>query len=287
MQLWCARLTWVLLPVSAGGALGDALSGWSTAPARVAAVLLWAAWAVGLMALLAPRLWGLTALRIVAPAAIVMACAAAASTSASSAALAITSCVVAAAFALSTRVAQEAGNSLAYGDEVRFPLRVPTPLLLGPVPLAVALVISGVTAGPLLIADDRVVVGIIVTVIGVPIAYALVRSLHALGSRWLVIVPAGMVVADPFTLTEPVLMRRENITRLEHVREPRGSDATLDLRLGTHAGTIEIRLDAPQTFGRRRGRKDSDLRDTADVLVAPVQVAGVLALAAERRIATV
>ena len=39
-------------------------------PARVAAVLLWAAWTIGLVALLAPRPWGLTALRVVAPAAV-------------------------------------------------------------------------------------------------------------------------------------------------------------------------------------------------------------------------
>ena len=36
--LWCARFTWALLPVSVGTALDDAISSWSTAPARVAIV---------------------------------------------------------------------------------------------------------------------------------------------------------------------------------------------------------------------------------------------------------
>src|SRR4029077_10912408 len=79
--LWCARLAWVLLPVSVGAALSDALDSWSTGPARVATVLAWSAWSLGLVALLAPRSWGLTALRVLAPAAVVVAVLAAWSTS--------------------------------------------------------------------------------------------------------------------------------------------------------------------------------------------------------------
>src|SRR6478736_5393013 len=105
-MLWCARLTWVLLPISAGIAFTDALDGWDTSPARVAAVLLWTAWTVGLIALLAPRPWGLTALRVVAPVAVVVAVLAVGSTSATAAAFAVLSCTVAAGFALSAPVAQ-------------------------------------------------------------------------------------------------------------------------------------------------------------------------------------
>ena len=59
-------------------------------PARVAAVLLWVVWAAGLFALFAPRPWGLTLLRIVAPVRIrVRRCSSVTSTSAASAALAL------------------------------------------------------------------------------------------------------------------------------------------------------------------------------------------------------
>jgi hypothetical protein len=277
----------MLLPVSAGGALGDALAGWSTAPARVAAVLLWAAWTIGLVALLAPRPWGLTALRVVAPAAVILTLASVASTSATSAALALSSSAVASAFAMSAPVAHAAGNSMAYGDEVRFPLRVPMSLLLGPVPLAVVLVGAGAAAGPLLIAAGRIVVGVVVTALGFPVAYALIRSLHALSRRWLVLVPAGVVVVDPLTLADPVLMRREHIAGLG--REPVGhrADDALDLRLGTQAGTIELTLDAPQSFARRRGRRDSELHDAGVVLVSTTRPAALVTLAGERRITTV
>lgn len=286
MSLWCARLTWVLLPLSAGGAIGDALSGWSTAPARLAAVLAWAAWSVGLVALLSPRTSGLTALRVVAPAATVVAIAASTSsaTSAAAAALAVSSTLVAAGFALSAPIAQAAANSSAYGDEVRFPLRVPTSLLFGPVPLSVALVGSGVSTGPLLIADGRYIIGAVLTVLGFAIAIVLLRSLHGLATRWLVLVPAGAVVVDPLTLADPVLMRREHITKL--TREPIGRTGigVIDLRLGTSGGTIEISLDEPQSFPRRRGRRDMELRDANVVLVATVRADTLVALAGDRRI---
>src|SRR6185503_314070 len=138
-------------------------------------------------------------------------------------------------------VAHAAANSIAYGDESRFLLRTPISLLLRPVPLAILLTGAGACAGPLLLADGRIVSGLVVTVVGFAVAFAMVRSLHSLARRFLVFVPAGVVVADPLTLADPVLMRREQITRIgQPDAEP--ADETLDLRLGTRAGTIELTL---------------------------------------------
>jgi hypothetical protein len=285
LSLWFARLSWVLLPVSVGGALGDALASWSSVPARVAAVFMWCAWSIGLVALLAPRPWGLTALRIVAPALILLTLTSLSSASAQSALLAGTTAIVAAVFALSASVAQTAVNSFAYGDELRFPLRVPTSLLVGPVPVAIVLVGAGACAGPLLLADGRIVAGIVVTLVGLPIAYAMTRSLHSLARRFLVLVPAGVVVVDPLTIADPVLMRREEIAQVRALEgQPRAG--ALDLRLGSRAGTIEISLRAPQSFARRRGRRDTALCDADVVVVSTVRTATFVATAAERRIAT-
>ena len=285
MSLWCARLTWALLPVSAGAALGDALNGWSTGPARVATVLLWAAWTVGLVALLAPRPWGLTALRVVAPAAVVVALLSISGSSAGPATIAVSSCIVAAFFALSAPVAQAAGNAIAYGDEVRFPLHTPISLFLGPVPLAVALIGAGVSIGPLLIADARYVLGGVITVIGFALAYPLAKSLHSLSHRWLVLVPAGLVVVDPLTLVDPVLMRREQIRGVR--RSPTGGAKLhgLDLRLGSLAGTVEVLLAEPQSFARRQGRRDSQLRDADAIFVSTVRADALVREADARRIA--
>ena len=282
--LWCARLTWALLPVSAGSALGDALEGWSTSPARVAAVLLWTAWTVGLIALLAPRPWGLTALRVVAPAAVAAALLAVASTSAAAAAFAVASCALAAVLTLSSPVAQAAANSAAYGDEVRYPLRTPLSLFFGPVPLAVVLVAVGVSAGPLLLADGRYVIGAIVTAAGFAVAAALARSVHALARRWLVLVPAGIVIVDPLTLVDPVLMRREQIKSVR--RTPTDTAvAPLDLRLGTPGGTIVLSLHEPLSFARRRGRHDAELHDAETVMISTVRADALVRAAGERRLA--
>ena len=286
VSLWCARLTWVLLPVSAGTALSDALEGWSHTPARVAAVLLWMAWTLGLVALLAPRPWGLTALRVVAPAAIVVSLLSIASTGAGVAALAVSSTVVAAAFALSAPVAQAAGNALAYGDELRFPLRIPLSLFFGPVPIAVVLVGAGVSAGPLLLADRHYIAGAAAMVVGIPLAVVLFRSLQSLASRWVVLVPAGLVVVDPLSLVDPVLMRREQIVGIKRSRDARpGTAGGLDLRLGSLAGTIELALREPQSFARRRGRRDADLYEADLILVSTVRADSLVRTTNDRRIA--
>lgn len=273
--VWCARVLWVLLPLTAGDALADATTGWETAAARTLAGLAWVAWTAGLLALLAPRPWGLTTLRLVAPALVVGVVAAAADADGTGV-LALPHGLLAAVVALSAPVAAAAANALAYGDEVRYPLRVPAPLLALPVPLAVAIADGVIVAGPLLLATGRVVGGIAVIAIGVPVTVALVRSLHALSRRWFVLVPAGMTFVDPLTLAEPTLVRHADIVGVKQVSAGPPPGPGLDLRLGTPWSGIAFGFGAPQPFTRRRGR------DRAEVIEAD---AVVLAVVGARRLA--
>jgi hypothetical protein len=284
IAIWCARLVWALLPVTIGDALGDALDGWSTGSARTAAALCWAAWAAGLVALLAPRPWGLTYLRIAAPAVSAVAIAAAFSAPAASATLAVSGAIVASVLVLSARVAQTTGNALAYGDETRYPLRIPTPLLVTLVPLAIAVAVVGVATGPLLLADDRVVPGIVACAIGVPAVVFASRSLHSLSKRWVVLVPAGLVVVDPLALTEPTLVRREQIASLGRGSRRQIATTTLDLTLGTTFTPTLLETREPVNFTRRQGRAVAEMTPTTSALVVPVLVADLLAAAAARRI---
>jgi hypothetical protein len=286
LWLWCARLAWAVLPITTGSALADALNGWSTAPATVTAVLLWGAWVAGLVALLAPRPWGLTLLRVAAPVAVLATIAAAPSTSTANAIVATASALLAAVLTLAPPFAQATGNALAYGDEVRFPLSIPTPLLLLPVPLAVVLVGAGVATGPLLLADGHVVFGILAVVVGLPLAAFLVRSLHALSRRWFVMVPAGVVIVDPLILLDPVLMQRDELDGIGPTRPDPALERALDLRLGSRAGSVTIALTEPASFSRRRGRTDGAIVDTDIVLIAPIRRAEVMATADARRLAT-
>jgi len=282
--LWCTRVIWALLPVTTGAAFADAIDGWSIGPARLAAAFLWVIWAAGLFTLFAPRPWGLTLLRVVAPCGFACVALSSTSTSAPSAALALTSSAVAAILALSAPTALAAANAHAYGDEQRFPLRTPMPLLLGPVPLAVALVALGVASGPLLLADGRYLVGTLATIVGVPVALVVVRALHPLACRWFVLVPAGIAIADPLTLTEPVLVRREHIASLRSTATAALPPDALDLRLGTLAGGIVMGLSEPVEFGRRRGRGNAEIVVPQLVATAVVRADAAIGQARRRRI---
>jgi hypothetical protein len=223
---------------------------------------------------------------VLAPAAVVVAACSAFGASGGAAVVAVASSLVTAAFACSAPVARAAANSEAYGDELRFPLRIPPSLFLGPVPFAIAAIAAGVAVGPLLLADGRLMAGLLVTVPGLGLAAVLARSLHALSRRWLVLVPAGVVIADPLTLADPVLMRRERIARVERTPASMPGDV-LDLRLGSPVGTVGVTLRAAQTFARRQGRHELVLHDTDAILVSTVLTGALVGAARARRIATV
>jgi hypothetical protein len=286
ISLWCARVVWALLPVSSGGAIADALDSWSTTTARVAAVLLWLAWAGGIVALFAPHPIGLTALRVIAPCALVCVVLSVTSTAGGRATLAVASTIVAVAFALCAPVAQASVDALSYGDERRLPLHIPTPLLLGPVPVAIALVAAGIAAGPLLIAAEHVVIGVAAIVIGLPIAAVVARSLHSLSRRWIVLVPAGVVIVDPLTLVDPVLLRRPDVAGLQRIAGSVAPEDALDLRLGSVFGSLLVALSTPTPFARRRGRVDAAIVEADRILVAVVRADDFLRIAAERRLPT-
>src|ERR671911_676424 len=162
MTLWLVRLAWASLPLTAGPAAGDALADWSTPPRTLAEVLLWTAWAISLIALFAPHPIGLTVLRVVASTFVALAVVVTAGDSADAAraAVALVATVVAGALVVVLpAVSFACANAIAYGDERRYPLRTPPVLWLGVLPLAPLLVVAGIAAGPLLLADGRVGAG--------------------------------------------------------------------------------------------------------------------------------
>src|SRR4051794_8681039 len=284
VTLWCARLVWVVLPVTAGGAFADAVHGWPAGPARLATIMVWLAWASGLLALLAPRPWGTTLLRIVAPLLAVASVFTVTSASAASAVAAVITTVAAAALALCEPVTATAGTALAYGDEIRYPMRIPTPLLFAPVPIAVALTGLGAVVGPLLLADADFVAGVTLTIIGVPLAWVLARSLHALSRRWLVLVPAGVTIVDSLTLVDPILLSRDFIAAMRRVPATPLGGQVLDLRLGTLGGGIEIELEEPAQFARRQGRTGGAIVDAEIIATAVARPQELLARAGTRHI---
>jgi hypothetical protein len=285
VDIWLARVAWFVLPLTAGVALADAIDDWSSEPALVAQLLAWSAWTLGAFVLLAPRPWGFTALRVLAPAALVIAITCAWSSGAGAAALAIVTTALAASLVLGGPIAAAAANGAAYGDEQRFPLRAPLALLAGPVPLAALLVAAVATLPALMLAAGNPF-GLLVLLVGAPSALLALRALHGLARRMVVLVPAGVVVVDALTLSEPVLVPRERVARIERVDVLGAPKGTLDLRLGTAFGTVALRLREPVTFLHRRARRAGELVSPTTVLVAPLRPDALLRAASRRRIPT-
>jgi hypothetical protein len=289
MMLWLVRVVWASLPITAGPAAADAFEDWSAPPRAVAEVLLWVAWTIVLVALFAPRPVGLTVMRVIAPSFVVLAAVVLVTGAADwlEAGVAVATTLLAGGVTLaSPSVALASANGAAYGDERRFPLRIPPALWLGLLPAAALLMAAGVATGPLLLADARIGAGIAALVAGVPVAAFAARSLHSLSRRWAVLVPAGLVLVDPLALPDPVLFVRERIESLRIMQpaEPVPSGA-LDLRLGATRHSLALTLDRPTEFLRaRRGRRGSVSVQTTDIRFATIDAPGMLTAAGARRI---
>lgn len=258
MNVWVLRAVWVSVPVTAGTVLADAIEPWARAPRTTAEVLAWILWAAVLTALLVPRPAALTVTRLGTPLAAVGAVLGASTgrPDARVGVVAVVLTLVAAAFSTRGEFARLCAQGAAYGDEDRFPLKVPLGIGALALPVAVAVVGTTIGLGPLLLADRRWLAGLLVVVLGAPVTVVLVRLVHQLAKRWVVLVPAGLVVADPLTLTDPVLFVRDRILGLGPADPSRRPPAgALDLRLGAAYGSCALLLADEATIMRRvRGR---------------------------------
>jgi hypothetical protein len=279
---WPIRLAWLLLPLVAGPAIGGLLDERSSAVGWVAGGLAFAGWAAGVVAALVPHPLGLTALRVLVPAALALAILAlvdGASPAAGMAAVAGAAVATAAIVAGPTIDAFVDGAS--YGPERRWALRIPASLLLGPLPLAWAVIVVGAAGGPLLLAAGSWIPGVLATVVGLPAAAFALRALHGLALRWLVFVPAGFVLADRTVLYQPVLVPREAVGGIAPAE--RGTAAT-DLTAGASGLVVEVRLVDPVAAGRRVGRRGFEDVALRAFLISPVRPGALLGAAEAHRL---
>jgi hypothetical protein len=239
------------------------------------------------LATLAPRPITLTVLRVVAPAFVIGAVLVAIDGEASTVALvgALVATCVCGVLASGHDIASAAANALAYGDEQRFPLRLPPALFLGPLEGARLLVMAGVVAPVLLLADGDIVLGVAALLVGAGVVYVFGRSLHSLSRRWAVLVPAGFVIVDSLTLSDPTLFLREHVRRLTPEPPARAPEDALDLRLGAGAGSVSAHFDEPVELARAaRGRRGGTAVTTDQIRFAVVRREEFLRLAAGRRL---
>ncbi len=281
--VWAVRVWWAALPFTAGPALADGLHETTAAWRSTASVGLWVLWGGVLVGSLLVHPATLVVIRLAVPsavAALVWAGMGGADWGEVALVAAITGAAV--AVSLSAPVGQVFANGISYGDEVRLLLRPSTVLLAGPLPATAAITVGGLVSGPLLLAAERWVLGAVVTTIGGAVAVLGARSLYALTRRWLVFVPAGLVLHDHLAVQDPVLLRRRVVAAFGPA--PRGSGA-LDLSQGAAGLILELAANQPITLtppARRKVRAD-DVQASA-ILVAPSRPGEAVALARQRQL---
>jgi hypothetical protein len=287
--IWAIRLAWLGLPLVAGPVLGDALASTSRSVQVVASAGLWSAWAGVLLATLVPRITTLTPVRIAAPAALAAVAVSVARDGATIwwqvASLSWGGLTVGIAFLPGTATGFVNGSS--YGHEVRLPLRVPGVLMLGPIPAAWMVVVAGVASGPLLLATRQWAAGAVALVLGLPAAMWGVRVLHRLAQRWTVFVPGGLVLHDPLTLVDPILLRRRTLVWLGPAPS---RTAAVDLTAGALGLAIEARLQRPVNLvlarpGRAGATRAGEAVVAQAVMFTPTRPGVFLATARARKLA--
>lgn len=254
LRLWPLRILWLVLPLTVGRAVVDAIADRSNAVQTVAEIGLWLAWFVGLVATLAPSTVTLTILRIVAPASVAVTAAGFVAGDEATIWLIVGlgHALVATLISLMPMTGDPMINGSAYGSERRMALRPPAAVLLGPVQAAWLAIAAGATVGPLLLAAKQWIVGVPLTVIGAAAVYFGGRALHQLSRRWIVFVPAGFVIHDYLSLAESLLIQRRQKPRLGPADVELGDH--LDLSGGALGLALSVAVDEELPVALRRNR---------------------------------
>jgi len=235
--VWALRLVWLALALVGAVAVGEALDARSDAVQLAGTVGAWVGWAGGALAMAVPAVVTLTIVRAVVPGAIVVAVATAVSGATAAAVIAL---LVPAVLATIVVGAGETGRAFvqasAYGDEQRFPLRSPIGYLIATVATWIVMA-SATLVAPLAWAGRAWVAAVVASVVVAFGGWTLPRRWHQLSRRWLVVVPAGVVVHDPVVLAETLLLRRPEIAG---IRLAPASTQAADLTGPTPGPVLEI-----------------------------------------------
>ena len=211
---WAARIGWIAVAVVGGSAIEAAVDGRSSAVAWTTAIGGWAVWAVVALGLAIASVRSLTVVRVGVPISLVATVAAGlgGAPAIDLLLLGVPALVTAGAVA-SAEFGRQFVQASAYGDEERFPLRLP--VAAGAAAVVTWLVwASSVVAGPLLVAAAQWVAGGLVVAIAVGGLVFLGPRWHRLSRRWFVLVPAGIVLHDPVVLADTLPLRTAQVERL-------------------------------------------------------------------------
>ena len=129
----------------------------------------------------------------------------------------------------------------AYGDEKRFALRPPV-VLIAPILLSALIADLSIISLPLLVAaKDWPVAVVSLTGLYISVRYFLPR-IHLLSRRWLVFVPAGVVLHDEIVLSINLMIRQQELAQIQLARD---NSAAADLSALTWGVPLEFSFNKP------------------------------------------
>jgi len=277
-------LAWIPIPLLGYEVFGSALSSKSASVQTTVALSLWILWSIVFLISLIPSASLLTVYRVVVPISVVASIWSSIEAEMNASSILLLFC---SAICFSISLLPSIGfwfiNGSAYGDEVRIPLRAPGPLLLGPVPLAWIVVASSLIFSIIYLSSQKYVFGFIVFTIGSGLSYFSYRSLAALSQRWLVFVPAGVVLHDNMVLADPFLIRKSMI---KGISPALASTDGLDLTMSSLGMSLEVELYEPAGLSLQMNPlAPPEVNEVTSFLVSPSLLSTTLEQASARNIA--
>jgi len=276
------RVIWISLPLLCGPSLADSFNDFKLLLRTTVSISLWTFWVLILLSTLIATPISLAIIRIGAPAAAALSLWSALETSGSVsgiiglAASAITACV-----ALSAPLGDKFSDGASYGDERRFLLRAPGPVLLLLGPLAWLTSVAGLTVGPILLLNKNFLFGSLISLCGFPLAALASNAIYQLGKRWLVLVPAGILLHDHLSVGDPTLIPRNQLANFSPAKVETNA---LDLSQNSFGLSLEIQCLTPLSMMLRTGTRKTT-NETSIVesfLINPVRPNVLLAEAQKR-----
>lgn len=281
-SLWGVRAAWVVTGAGAWSLI-DSLDDIDPTDRWILAVAAGLMWLAAVVAIGIVSTAGLTTARALIPLSVPTAVALALAAPVSVATFAVViGAVISTAITLSAGFGAASVQASAYGDEVRCLLRPPVGYLAAALVAAGIWTVLVVGAGVALGAGRRgIALGLAVAAVAV-VTLAWPRW-HRLSRRWLVLVPAGLVVHDPVVLADTIMLRRSTISGISLATT---DTVAIDLSGPSAGHLVEVRAIEPQPMAlapARRGLAPRTCEATA-FLVAPTRPGYALARCRDRRL---
>jgi len=272
-----ARLLWLVAAILPNN-LVDSLPQHSAALQNTMTTELWTLWAIVTIAVWVLHPLSLTIARCLAPVITVHLFFGIGDSDTVALAIASATCALLACLIIfSSEYGANHVQAGAYGDEQRFLLRVPFPLMI-PVGIAYLLLVITIAFTPLWFVNQQWVLGVVGLVASALLMWKVAPRIHQLSQRWLVFVPAGVVVHDPTMLTDVLMLRRGEI---ESIALAPADTQAIDFTGFTRGVPLEVQLreliDVRLTPFAARILKTTDALHVQSFLLAPTRPAKVLA----------